>query len=146
MHENINCLTNENWRLVVLPHPEGDANRAIKTISNIQTGHDQDGNVVDMRTVVSQLDFVECHNGIKPLGRLQVEAILMPNDLSLTFRFAREVDQEIRRDLEMLSMLYFAKAGIHGHVLFAPIKSGHIDFNEIENELKLEASPPSFST
>lgn len=146
LHENINCLANENWRLVVLPYPEGDANRAIKIISNIQTGHGQDGSVVDMRTIVSQLNFVEPLNGGKALGKLQIEAIFMPNDHTLTLRFSNELHEDIRRDIELLTMLYFAKSHIKGHILFAPLSAGNIDFNEIITGLKFEETPSSIST
>lgn len=146
LYENTHCLANENWRLLVHPHPQGEASRAIKIISNIQTGHGKDGSAIEMRSVVSQLNFNEANGEHKALGTLQIEAILMPGDYSLIFRFANELEPTTRADIERLTMSYFAKAGVNGHILFAPLSAGHINFGEIVNQLSLEAKPPSIST
>lgn len=146
LQEVIYCLANEKWRLVVLPHPEGGKERAIQIISNIQTGNGEDGTLVDMRTLLSQLDFNQHQPEQKPLGKLQIEATLMPHNCSITLRFDKEVDMQTRVDLERLVTLFLTREGIQGHILFAPFTTGHLDFQAIANSLNEQSPTPPLST
>jgi hypothetical protein len=146
LRDTIHCLANENWRLMILQHPNGGEERAIHLIANIQSGQGQDSNIIDMRTIITQLDFRKATNTEKPLGQVQIEASLMPNTCDLTLRLTRSLDHLERTDIEQMSKMFFAKAGLNGHVLFAPFDAGHINFQNIVNELSVENNSSNIST
>ncbi len=156
--EHVHCLANEKWRLVVFPHPDGGEDRAINIISNIQSGHTHDGDHIDMRTLFTQLNFQQ-HHGTethtekptekateKPYGQMQVEATMLPQHYGLTLRFARDLSDDERRDIEQLARFYFTKAGLKGHVLFAPFTSDHLGFHDTVNDLTMMDALPPLST
>lgn len=144
--DHIHCLANENWRLMVLRHPQGGESRAIHIISNIQSGQAQDGSKLDMRTILTQLNFRSAPGYGKPFGQIQIEGTLMPQHCGLTLRFSRDISEQEKNDIERMVNVYFIRAGLNGHVLFTTFSSGHTDFQDIVNELSLGNPAKNLST